>query len=295
MNDRDAELIISSLRGYSTEASKVLEYIHKYDYRSEAAAWDTNRNPSLLEVEHPTLYDLFIRLAHYINQIPHRNDNIARNSLLCKNNFESFCRYINASQNTLIAAGFNRIKIEPMKKVAEAFKSLNLVNESAILLNVYNFTFKVRKWYQASKRNLGTPIVLKLEINYDEASTTDLAEDRGFSSFESLFKPSCNYSSKQKRALYDNLKELYNTEDPKTADKIVMAVILKFRKPHTHYHQPFGTKAITECKVQAMAAFERDGKVIRSYTENSLTDPPKLADAHVKRAESIISKSLESI
>lgn len=70
MNDRDAELIISSLRGYSTEASKVLEYIHKYDYRSEAAAWDTNRNPSLLEVEHPTLYDLFIRLAHYINQNP---------------------------------------------------------------------------------------------------------------------------------------------------------------------------------------------------------------------------------
>ena len=45
----------------------------------------------------------------------------------------------------------------------------------------------------------------------------------------------------------------------------------------------------------AMAAFERDGKVIRSYTENSLTDQPKLSDAHVKRAESIISKSLESI
>ena len=68
MNNRDAELILSSLRGYSSEASTVLEYIHKYDYRSEAAAWDTNRHPSLLEVEHPTLYDLFIRLAHYINQ-----------------------------------------------------------------------------------------------------------------------------------------------------------------------------------------------------------------------------------
>lgn len=295
MNNRDAELILSSLRGYSSEASTVLEYIHKYDYRSEAAAWDTNRHPSLLEVEHPTLYDLFIRLAHYINQIPHLNHNIARNALLCKSNFESFCRYINASQDTLLAAGFNHIKIEPMKKVAEAFKNLNLIKESALMLNVYNFTFTVRKWYQTSKRNPGTPIVLKLEINYDEASPTDLAKDRGYSSFESLFKPSCNYSSKQKRALYDNLKELYNTEDPKTVDKIVMAVILKFRKAHTHYHQPFGTNNITECKKHAMAAFERDGKVIRSYTENSLTDPPKLADSHVKRAESIISKSLESI
>ena len=295
MNNRDAELILSSLRGYSSEASTVLEYIHKYDYRSEAAAWDTNRHPSLLEVEHPTLYDLFIRLAHYINQVPHLNHNIARNALLCKSNFESFCRYINASQDTLLAAGFNHIKIEPMKKVAEAFKNLNLIKESALMLNVYNFTFTVRKWYQTSKRNPGTPIVLKLEINYDEASPTDLAKDRGYSSFESLFKPSCNYSSKQKRALYDNLKELYNTEDPKTVDKIVMAVILKFRKAHTHYHQPFGTNNITECKKQAMAAFERDGKVIRSYTENSLTDPPKLADSHVKRAESIISKSLESI
>ena len=147
MNNRDAELILSSLRGYSSEASTVLEYIHKYDYRSEAAAWDTNRHPSLLEVEHPTLYDLFIRLAHYINQIPHLNHNIARNALLCKSNFESFCRYINASQDTLLAAGFNHIKIEPMKKVAEAFKNLNLIKESALMLNVYNFTFTVRKWY----------------------------------------------------------------------------------------------------------------------------------------------------
>ena len=135
MNNRDAELILSSLRGYSSEASTVLEYIHKYDYRSEAAAWDTNRHPSLLEVEHPTLYDLFIRLAHYINQIPHLNHNIARNALLCKSNFESFCRYINASQDTLLAAGFNHIKIEPMKKVAEAFKNLNLIKESALMLN----------------------------------------------------------------------------------------------------------------------------------------------------------------
>lgn len=70
MNNRDAELIISNLRDYSTEASTVLEYIHKYDYRSEAAAWDTNRNHSLLEIKHPTLYDLFIRLEHYNKSNP---------------------------------------------------------------------------------------------------------------------------------------------------------------------------------------------------------------------------------
>ena len=137
--------------------------------------------------------------------------------------------------------------------------------------------------------------MLKLEINYDEASPADLAADEGYRTFASLFKPSCNYSTKQKRALYNALKALYSTEDPKTADRIVMAVILIFRKPKTSHRQPFGTKNITKCKETAMAAFDRDCKVIRSYTENSLTDAPKLADTHVKRAESIIAAALDSI
>ena len=293
MNQNDAKLIISSLKSYSAIASEVLEYIHKYDYRAEAASWNTQ--PTLIEVEHPTLYNLYIRLARYIMQIPHREDNLDRSSLLYKENIESFCKYINVSKDTMLAAGFNRIKIEPMKKVAEAFKGLNLIKESALLHNVYEFAYNVRKWYQSSKNNPGTPIILKLEINYDEASPAELAVDHGFATFERLFKPSCNYSSKQKRALFDSLKELYKTEDPKTADRIVMAVILTFRKPRSHYRQPFSTLKISQCKELAMAAFERDGKVIRSYTENSLTDQPKLSDAHVKRAESIISKSLESI
>lgn len=294
MDQKGAELIISSLRDYSAEASKALEYLQKYDYRGEAAKWETMKQPALLEVEHPTIYDLYIRLVRFIRPVPHLKEKLPREALLYKDNFDTFSNYINVSQETLLAARFNRIPIEPMLGVAEAFQNLSLTSEAGLLRRVYEFAYSVRKWYQTSKRNPGTPIVLKLEINYDEASPADLATDEGYRTFASLFKPSCNYSTKQKRALYNELKALYTTEDPKVADRIVMAVILIFRKPKTRHHQPFGTKNITGCKEKAMAAFGRDCKVIQSYSENSLTDNPKLADAHVKRAESIIDKALES-
>ena len=295
MTYQDAEQITTTLSGYSAEATEVLQYLQKYDYRDEAAKWETTRQPTLLEAEHPTLYDLYIRLVRFIRPIPHRTDNLDRGTLLFKDNFETFCNYLNVSLDTLLAARFNRIPIEPMLNVAAAFGELNLKGESALLRRVYDFAYGIRRWYQASKKNPGTPVILKLEINYDEASPADLAADEGYAIFAGLFKKTCNYSTRQKRTLYNSLKELYSTEDPKTADRIVMAVILLFRKPKTHYRQPFGTKNITTCKEKAMDAFGRDCKVIRSYTEKSLTDPPKLADTHVKRAESIIAKALEYV
>lgn len=295
MDQKGAELIISSLRDYSAEASKALEYLQKYDYRGEAAKWETMKQPPLLEVEHPTIYDLYIRLVRFIRPVPHLKDKLPREALLYKDNFDTFSNYINVSQETLLAARFNRIPIEPMLGVADAFQNLSLTSEAGLLRRVYEFAYSVRKWYQASKRNPCTPIVLKLEINYDEASPADLAADAGYATFASLFKKSCNYSTKQKRALYDGLKELYTSGDPKDADRTVMAVILLFRKPKTHYRQPFGTKNITTCKEKAMDAFGRDCQVIKSYSENSLTCAPKLADVHVKRAESIIAAALASI
>lgn len=295
MDQKGAELIIATLKDYSAEAVKALEYLQKYDYRGEAAKWETMKHPPLLEVEHPTLYDLYIRLVKYIRPVSYLKDKPAREALLYRDNFETFSNYLQVSQDTLLAARFNHVPIEPMLNVADAFMALNLTSESGLLRRVYEFALSVRKWYQASKKNPGTPIALKLEINYDEAFPADLASDSGYITFASLFKPSCNYSTAQKRALYEGLKALYSTEDAKTADRTVMAVILLFRKAKTHYHQPFGTKNITSCKEKAMAAFNRDCSVIKSYSENSLTDPPKLADAHVKRAESIIAKALESI
>ncbi len=295
MDQKGAELIISSLRDYSAEAAKALEYLQKYDYRGEAAKWETMKQPPLLEVEHPTIYDLYIRLVRFIRPVPHLKEKLPREALLYKDNFDTFSNYINVSQETLLAARFNRIPIEPMLGVADAFQNLSLTSEAGLLRRVYEFAYSVRKWYQTSKRNPGTPIVLKLEINYDEASPADLAADAGYATFASLFKKSCNYSTKQKRTLYNSLKDLYTSEDPKVADKTVMDVILLFRKPKTHYRQPFGTKNITTCKEKAMDAFGRDCQVIKSYSENSLTCAPKLADVHVKRAESLIAAALASI
>lgn len=295
MDQKGAELILASLRDYSAEATKALVYLQKFDYHGEAAKWETIKQPALLENEHPNLYDLYIRLVRFIRPVSFIKDKPAREALLYRDNFETFRNYLHVSQDTLLAARFNRIPIEPMLNVADAFKDLNLTSESGLLRRVYEFAYSIRQWYQKSKRNPGTPIEVKLEINYDEASPAELAADSGYATFISLFKPSCNYSAKQKRALYNGLKALYSTEDPKVADKTVMAVILLFRKPKTHYRQPFGTKNITTCKEKAMAAFGRDCQVIKSYSENSLTCAPKLADAHVKRAESIIAFALDSI
>ena len=295
MDQKGAELILASLRDYSAEATKALVYLQKFDYHGETAKWETIKQPALLENEHPNLYDLYIRLVRFIRPVSFIKDKPAREALLYRDNFETFRNYLHVSQDTLLAARFNRIPIEPMLNVADAFKDLNLTSESGLLHRVYEFAYSIRQWYQKSKRNPGTPIEVKLEINYDEASPAELAADSGYATFISLFKPSCNYSAKQKRALYNGLKALYSTEDPKVADKTVMAVILLFRKPKTHYRQPFGTKNITTCKEKAMAAFGRDCQVIKSYSENSLTCAPKLADAHVKRAESIIAFALDSI
>lgn len=207
MDHKGAELIITTLGDYSAEAVSVLEYLQKYDYRNEAAEWETLRQPALLEAEHPTLYGLYIRLVRYMSAIPHRTDNLDRAALLQKDNFLTFCNYLQVSQETLLAARFDCIPIEPMLSVATAFKGLGLNAESGLLQRVYDFAYSVRKWYQASKRNPGTPIELKLEINYEEASPEDLAADEGYTTFASLFKPSCNYSTKQKRALYNALKD----------------------------------------------------------------------------------------
>lgn len=295
MDQKGAELILASLRDYSAEATKALVCLQKFDYHGEAAKWETIKQPALLENEHPNLYDLYIRLVRFIRLVSFVKDKPAREALLYRDNFETFRNYLHVSQDTLLAARFNRIPIEPMLNVADAFKDLNLTSEFGLLRRVYEFAYSIRQWYQKSKRNPGTPIEVKLEINYDEASPAELAADAGYATFASLFKKSCNYSTKQKRTLYNSLKDLYSTEDPKVADKTVMAVILLFRKPKTHYRQPFGTKNITTCKEKAMDAFGRDCQVIKSYSENSLTSAPKLADVHVKRAESIIAAALDSI
>lgn len=295
MDNNSIEQLISTLRNYSAEASYILKYLSKYDYREEARNWDSSNQPTLIEAEHPTLRDLYLRLAKYMGPVPHRPDNLDTEAQLNRNNISSFCNYLQVNRQTLIAARFNRIPIEPMLHISNAFKELNLQKESNRLLNIYNFAYGIRRWYHETKRGRNTTIEIKIEVNYDEAPIAAISADEGYTTFASLFKPSCNYSAKQKRALYNELQKLYATIEPETADRTVMAVILLFRKLGSKFRQPFGTKNIITCKEKAMAAFGRDVKTIRSYSGNSLTKPPKLGTEHVKRAESIIAKALDSI
>ena len=295
MDRKAAENIIETLKQYSKTSEEVANCLEQYDYESEAAKWDYNSYQSLMESEHPTLADLYTRLLRFISPIPTREDNIDRSMMLNKKNFDAFVNYLVVSEESLLAAQFNRIGIEPMHQVIEVFNGFNLLQEARQLENVYNFAYGIRKWYQATKHNHGATIEIKLELNYDEVTPAELAQDEGYAKFLGLFKKSCNYSTKQKRALYNNLKELYTTIDAKKADRTVMAVILLFRKPKTSYKQPFGAQAITRCKEKAMDAFGRDCKVIGCYSENSLESQPRIALEHVKRAEDIIKKSLEFI
>ena len=294
MQKQQARHIIETLKDYSTIASDVLEYLEKYDYRNDASNWLTDNNPPLIEAEHPTLRDLYYRLARLIGPLPFREDNLPLENHLSKANIEAFTNYLNCTQDKQCAAKCTRIPIEPMKAVADAFHEFNLLTESRRLHNIYTFAYGIRDWHHKSRFNPGTPIGIIQNLNYDQATPAELAADQGYKTFAGLFKPSCNYTTSQKRALYNALKSLYDTLPPKDADKTVMAVILLFRKAKCKYHQPFITEKIGVCKEKAMAAFNRGTSNIKSYSDFSLENAPRLGADHVKRAENITSKALET-
>ncbi len=293
MDQKGIEKILTTLKAYSDAAEEVAYNLQKYDYRAEALEWERCDEPGVIESVHPTLHDLYSRLAKFIAPLTYRDDNLDREELLSRSNISAVINWLEVNHDTLTGARFNRINIEPMEDAANEFRNLNLLTEARHLHNIWQFAYTIRQWNQKSKYNPGTPIRLNVELNYDEATPADLAKDEKFRIFASLFKSSCNYTTEQKRRLYNALKKLYATIDPKAADRTVMAVILLFRKPKTSYRQPFGTQNITTCKEKAMQSFDRDCTVIRSYTEYSLTGQPKLADEHVKRAESIIKSALD--
>lgn len=294
MQRQQAQHIIETLKDYSTIAADVLEYLEKYDYRDDASNWHTDTNPPLIEAEHPTLRDLYYRLTRLIGPLPFREDNIPSESHLSKANIEAFANYLNCTQDKQCAAKCTRIPIEPMKSVADAFHDLNLLTESRRLQNIYIFAYGIRRWHQKTKSNPGTPIKIIQNLNYDQATPAEISVDQGYKTFADLFKPSCNYTTPQKRALYNALKALYDTLPTKDADKTVMAVILLFRKSKSKYHQPFITTRIGICKEKAMASFGRDTSNIKSYSDHSLENAPRIGEDHVKRAETIISKALET-
>lgn len=292
MDQEGIEKILETLKAYSEAAEEAVCNLQKYNYKDEALNWENSRQQIDIEISHPTLHNLYSRLIRFTSNVIYRDDNLERDRQLSRDNITAVTDYLNVSQDRQLGARFNRIRIEPMKEVTDEFLNLNLLTEARRLLNIYNFAYGIRQWYVTTKYNPGTPIQINTEISYDEATPQELEADRGYKTFASLFKPSCNYTTSQKRALYNELKNLYTTIDPKDADRTVMAVILTFRQPKNCYRGPFCVDNITRCKEKAMASFGRDTSTIRSYTENSLTGNPQLGLKHVKRAESIIEKAL---
>lgn len=291
MDTQGAQNIIATLKSYSSTATETLGILSQYDYREEANQWDIDTHPKLLEPEHPTLRGLYYRLAHHITTIPGYQTDIDRDNQISRANIAAFANYLEVTNDTLTAAAFNRIAIEPMQNIAAAFKELNLQTEARILNNIYEFAHGIRKWHKAAKNNPGTPISITLELNYDQVTPEEQSADAGFKIFTDIFKPTCNYTTSDKRALYKALEAIYDTNDEKVADKIVMAFILLFRtKPI--YKKPFSDCKIGECKRKTFASLGKTGASVKSYTENSLTKAPKLTDETVKQAENIIRTAL---
>ena len=291
MDQQGAKNIITTLTAYSAQAEQVLYTLSQYDYREEANQWNNDAQPKLLEPEHPTLRGLYYRLAHHITTIDGYPHNIDRDSQVSRANITAFANYLEVTNDTLSAAAFNRIPIEPMQNIAQAFKDLNLQTEARILNNIYEFALGIRKWHRATKSNPGTPINITLELNYDQVTPEEQSADAGFKLFTDLFKPTCNYTTSDKRTLYKALKATYDTNDENVADKIVMAVILLFRNKPI-YKKPFSDCRIGECKSKTFASLGKTGASVKSYTENSLTKAPKLTDETVKQAENIIRTAL---
>ena len=292
MDQNGVEIILATLKDFSEAAEDVAYNLQKNDYKDEALNWEPEVQQTTFEVSHPTLHNLNDRLARFITTIIGHNDNLERNRHLSRENIQAVTDYLNVTQDKLTGAKFNRINIEPILDVVNEFENLNLLTESRRLRNIYNFIYGIRQWNQKIKQNPGTPIIIESNINYDEATPEELNADKGFQTFASLFKPSCNYTTAQKRALYNELKKQYTILDPKDADRTVMAVILLFRKPRSYYRSPFSVAKISSCKEKAMASFGRTISTIRSYTENSLTKEPTLGKDHVKRAETILQEAL---
>lgn len=292
MDNQGAKAIVSTLKEYSVQAKSVLDFLYQYDYREEANEWYAHQDPKLLEPEHPTLRGLYHTLARLIGPIPGRNDNLSDGITLSRENIQAFLNYLEVSRDIPLALTFNRIKIEPLREVAEKFDELNLKNEARRLLNIHNFAYGIRKWACESKNNSGAIIKIMFELNYDEATPEEIDANAGYKTFSDLFRPDTNYSASQKRALYDSLKDLYSTStlNVKDADRTVMAAILILRNKDI-YKRCFDCHKFVECKKRAFSSFRRDCSVVKSYTDNSLESAPKIAKKHIIRAENIIIKA----
>ena len=292
MDNQGAKAIVSTLKEYSVQAKSVLDFLYQYDYREEANEWYAHQDPKLLEPEHPTLRGLYHTLARLIGPIPGRNDNLSDGITLSRENIQAFLNYLEVSRDIPLALTFNRIKIEPLREVAEKFDELNLKNEARRLLNIHNFAYGIRKWACESKNNSGAIIKIMFELNYDEATPEEIDANAGYKTFSDLFRPDTNYSASQKRALYDSLKDLYSTStlNVKDADRTVMAAILILRNKDI-YKRCFDCHKFVECKKRAFSSFRRDCSVVKSYTDNSLESATKIAKKHIIRAENIIIKA----
>lgn len=291
------ETIIQILKEYSAAAESAYGYLQKYDYHKEARDWDKPEDPKLLEPTHPTLRYLYSSLARYIVTVNYAGlESLPVENRLSKNNIQSFTGYLEASEDRLLAERFCSFGIEAMKEVADQFDMLNLVAQARILRNVYSFCLGIRQWCTKSKYNPGTPIEIKLDLNYDEVTPQEQDADRPFSRFRSLFLNSCNYTDSQKRNMHKALSDLYNTLTPGNADKTVIGFLLLMRKKKS-FKNVFTREAFVDCKRILFDSLGRNwveaNANTHSYSENSLESDPILGRAHVKRAENLIKTALE--
>lgn len=290
MDRQGAQAIIGTLKEYSAQVKTVLSYLYQYDYRDEANHFKDNILPTVIEPEHPTLHGLYQQLIRFIVTVPERADNISREKQLNRNNIEAFKNYLQVNRDTILAEAFLSIPIEPILTVADIFHDFNLINEARQIKNIYEFAWGIRRWYTASTHHNGiVPIAITLQLNYDEATPEEIDANAGYKIFSDLFRPDTNYTTNQKRALYNSLKDLYSstTFNVKEADRTVMAAILILRN-RSVYKNCLDYHKFVECKKRAFSSFRRDCNVVRPYTENSLTSAPKIAKKHIERAENII-------
>lgn len=92
--------IIDTLKSYSREAEEVLYCLQKYDYRGEATKWEDPHQSLPMELDHPTIQNLYHRLD--------RNDNFDRSAHLSKANIEMFTNNLQADGDNYFVIAFKR-------------------------------------------------------------------------------------------------------------------------------------------------------------------------------------------
>jgi len=261
--------IIDSLQRLSEAAYEALPLLEKHDYRKEADDFGSEKLELNLMPKH--LQDIVKSLMMFCYPVITRNDNIPRNALLNKQNFQTFIENYNATGDCTYTKQLYHIKLEPLKDVADYLKELGLTTQARFIDNAYEFGIMLRSSNREHQfcpiDHTLPPVQINFTVPEEELSDKEKFDAQLFTQFCSVFAKN-GLSLPQKKALYAELEKIAQDPCEKKPHLVVMAVIIYLRSQKS-LKTPL-PQSLHFCRETIFKSLGLDSKKCHTYGDDSL-------------------------